>query len=286
MEYITYVESKLNNINLLETNDENVLALACEVLIRLQNFEGALNLYRRSLEDLNGDGNIFTSSLIRSLSRNNLYKIAYKIYCRRGDEANAYCLSSILTAAGDEIKRTGELEILDDAFVLLKDYSGKVNTVVYNSMIRCAGEGKDVDLAFKVYTMMCDEKGLKPNIRTYGSLMTALSISSVNRVNSVFDLMGENSIIPNEYVLGAAIGCYLRTKELEKAKNVLWRMVCEGWGNVESFNAVIGGCVEEKDWEGGVEVEGRMWFEGVKVRDFGVKEICDRYLIKFSEFFF
>jgi pentatricopeptide repeat domain-containing protein 1 len=149
--------------------------------------------------------------------------------------------------------------------VLKKDDSVvNPNIQVFNAAIRTCAEAMDLSGAFKVYYDMLDSAKeqqlqdsplveldqplLKPNVITYGSLMTACErVGSMEAVSKVFKLMKDDSDVhANEIIYGAAISACRKAADPERSFLLLRKMIQEGLApNVATFNTVLTAQTEE-----------------------------------------
>jgi pentatricopeptide repeat protein len=140
----------------------------------------------------------------------------------------------------------------------------KPNIQVYNAAIRVCAEAMDVDRAFRIVEMLRDEmdspptepveeegnegEALRPNVVTYGTLMTACErVGNVQAASRVFQLLKEDHVPANEIIYGAAISCVRKAGESERAFLLLRKMIRDGLQpNVATFNTVLTAQTEAK----------------------------------------
>jgi pentatricopeptide repeat protein len=140
----------------------------------------------------------------------------------------------------------------------------KPNIQVYNAAIRVCAEATDVDRAFRIVEMLRDEmdspptepveeegnegEALRPNVVTYGTLMTACErVGNVQAASRVFQLLKEDHVPANEIIYGAAISCVRKAGESERAFLLLRKMIRDGLQpNVATFNTVLTAQTEAK----------------------------------------
>lgn len=130
------------------------------------------------------------------------------------------------------------------------------NIHIYNAVLRVCAEACDLDRAFALYQELlrysdsCDEASddsndLKPNIVTFGTLMTACErVGSMEGVTQVFRWMQETSdpqIKPNEIVYGAALSACRRAQNDERSFYLFEQMLQNHklHPNVATFNTVL-----------------------------------------------
>ncbi|GMI01047.1 hypothetical protein TrST_g9310 [Triparma strigata] len=255
--YGEWVGGIMDGIGLEEVEDEAVLGRGLGILLSLSRFTETLKIYTSKLPTL-PSGNIATGSVIRGLGRHpGMWNLVNKVYDNWGERRDVVVVSSYFKAAGEEVKRGGGEGIVEQCLRRLEEAGEMVNTVVYNSMIRVAGESSDPSTAFSTYSQMLSS-GFTPNIITFGSLMS--SCTTLSSIKTVFTYMSEHDIEPNSYVIGASVGCCVRLGESGEARRIVEDVVRKGGEvNVATFNAVIGSCVDAHDTSSALTVSGLMF---------------------------
>ncbi|KAL7579593.1 hypothetical protein ACA910_007959 [Epithemia clementina (nom. ined.)] len=195
------------------------------------------------------------NTIISALSAAGRSVEAFRIFDRMRQSKvrpDKYTYTPLIKACAND----GDLqELLYD----MKENNIKLDTVTYNAMIRFLCEKRKWTEASKLVTEM-ESRGVQPDSRTYGNLMSALlkadkPTACLTLFESASASSKTSSITENVHLYTTAITAASVLGDFERAIELLSRMAVKGVKpNLKTLTSVVGACIAAKKFDLAVQV--------------------------------
>ncbi|KAJ0964873.1 hypothetical protein J5N97_026011 [Dioscorea zingiberensis] len=165
----------------------------------------------------------------------------------KGIWPTAATFGTLISAMCADLKLDSAFNLKDE---MIKSYGIKPNVYIYTSLIKALCKNEQLELALKLKNEILLDGELSLDSAIYSTIIRALfRVARKGEVVGILEEMRANSIKPDTVTYNAMIAGFCEEREFDAAFEVLNEMVKHGCkADVVSYNTIIAGFCKENRW--------------------------------------